>query len=112
MITLLVLCPDDNITHHKCQEKLPLLFPARGLEKNVVARLSLCLEEDVAANLGHEALADVATIILYNIFCAGCQAIFFCGGIFFGAIFLAGYFYSQGDFFGGVSEGGSHRIAT
>lgn len=47
-----------------------------------------------AANLGHEALADVAPEILYNIFCAGCQgdffaAGFFSSGIFLGAIFLA-----------------------
>lgn len=54
----------------------------------------LKIEEDVAANLGHEALADVATRFLYNIFCAGCQAIFlgrdfFSGRFFSEAIFLA-----------------------
>lgn len=78
-----------------CQEKLPLLFPARVVWKNVVARLSLCLEEDGAANLGHEALADVAPEILYNIFCAGCQGEFFAAG-FFPAGFFSGRFFWAG----------------
>lgn len=61
----------------------------------------LQIEEEGAANLGHEALADVAPEKLYNIFCAGCQGVFLrrdffrgdffglaCPGDFFGRIFL------------------------
>lgn len=63
----------------------------------------LQIEEDGAANLGHEALADVAPRILYNIFCAGCQGDFFCGGIFFGAIFFG--WLAQAIFLARIEEG-------
>lgn len=60
----------------------------------------LQIEEDGAANLGHEALADVAPVILCNIPCAGCQAVFFWRDFFWG------------DFFGAVSEGGWNASAS
>ena len=52
----------------------------------------LQIEEDGAANLGHEALADVAPEILYNIFCAGCQGDFFAAGFFPAGFFLGDFF--------------------
>lgn len=69
----------------------------------------LQIEEDGAANLGHEALADVAPGILYNIFCAGCQGEFFAAD-FFGGIFLG--WLAQAIFFGADSEGGGNASAT
>lgn len=63
----------------------------------------LQIEEDRAANLGHEALADVAPEILYNIFCAGCQGEFFLLRIFFWAIFLD--WLAQAIFLARIEEG-------
>ena len=68
----------------------------------------LQIEEEGAANLGHEALADVAPEILYNIFCAGCQGNFlrrdfFQRDFFFGAIFLD--WLSQAIFLARIQKG-------
>lgn len=70
----------------------------------------LQIEEDGAANLGHEALADVAPEILYNIFCAGCQGDFFSAADFFRGDFFG--LACLGDFFGADSEGGGNASAT
>ena len=63
----------------------------------------LCLEEDGAATREHEERPDVAPEILYNIFCAGCQGEFFCGVIFFGAIFFD--WLAQAIFFARIQKG-------
>lgn len=70
----------------------------------------LQVEEDGAANLGHEALADVAPEILYNIFCAGCQGEFFSRRIFLGGIFFGSMVWA--NFFCADLEGGGNASAT